>query len=124
MNIPIYNRLSSHSSIAKRKNAYDRAQADYDQALRDVEAEVLRAVADRDGASDALKQADTRASLQEEAFALNGKRFEQGLISSIEYQTASNSYLNALAEQLNARLQYFIKNSVVNYYKGIPYLEQ
>ena len=124
LNIPIYNRLSSHSNIAKRKNAYDRAQADYDQTLRDVEAEVLRAVADRDGASDALKQAETRASLQEEAFALNGKRFEQGLISSIEYQTASNSYLNALAEQLNARLQYFIKNSVVNYYKGIPYLEQ
>ena len=124
LNIPIYNRLSSHSSIAKRKNAYDRAQADYDQALRDVEAEVLRAVADRDGASDALKQAEARATLQTEAFALNGKRFEQGLISSIEYQTASNSYLNALAEQLNARLQYFIKNSVVNYYKGIPYLEQ
>ena len=124
LNIPIYNRLSSHSNIAKRKNAYDRAQADYDQALRDVEAEVLRAVADRDGASDALRQAETRAALQEEAFALNNKRFEQGLISSIEYQTASNSYLNALAEQLNARLQYFIKNSVVNYYKGIPYLEQ
>ena len=124
LNIPIYNRLSSHSNIAKRKNAYDRAQADYDQALRDVEAEVLRAVADRDGASDALKQAETRASLQEEAFALNGKRFEQGLISSIEYQTASNSYLNALAEQLNARLQYFIKNSVVKYYGGIPYLDQ
>lgn len=124
LNIPIYNRLSSHSNIAKRKNAYDRAQADYDQALRDVEAEVLRAVADRDGAADALKQAETRAALQEEAFSLNGKRFEQGLISSIEYQTASNNYLNALAEQLNARLQYFIKNSVVNYYKGIPYLEQ
>lgn len=124
LNIPIYDRLSSHSNIAKRKNAYDRAQADYDQALRDVEAEVLRAVADRDGAADALKQAETRAALQEEAFSLNGKRFEQGLISSIEYQTASNNYLNALAEQLNARLQYFIKNSVVNYYKGIPYLEQ
>ena len=124
LNIPIYDHLSRHSNIAKRKNAYDRAQADYDQALRDVEAEVLRAVADRDGAADALRQAETRASLQEEAFSLNGKRFEQGLISSIEYQTASNNYLNALAEQMNARLQYFIKNSVVSYYKGIPYLEQ
>jgi outer membrane protein len=124
LNIPIYDRLSSHSNIAKRKNAYDRAQADYDQALRDVEAEVLRAVADRDGAADALKQAEARATLQQEAFSLNGKRFEQGLISSIEYQTASNNYLNALAEQLNARLQYYIKNSVVTYYGGVPYLEQ
>lgn len=124
LNIPIFDRLSGHSNIAKRKNAYDRAQADYDQALRDVEAEVLRAVADRDGAADALKQAEIRATLQQEAFALNGKRFEQGLISSIEYQAASNNYLNALAEQLNARLQYFIKNSVVNYYKGISYINQ
>ena len=124
LNIPIYDHLSKHSNIAKKKNAYDRAQAEYEQSLRDVEAEVLRAVADRDGAADALQQAETRAVLQQEAFALNNKRFEQGLISSIEYQTASNNYLNALAEQMNARLQYYIKNSVVSYYKGIPYLEQ
>ncbi len=124
LSIPIFDRLSKHSNIAKRKNAYDRAQADYEQTLQTVEAEVRRAIADRDGSADALRQADTRAELQQEAYALNTKRFEQGLISSIEYQTASNNYLNALAEQLNARLQYFIKNSVVNYYGGIHYIEQ
>ena len=124
LSIPIYDRLSNHSNIAKKKNAYTRAKADYDQTLRDVEAEVLRAVSDRDGAADALRQAEIRADLQQEAFSLNNKRFEQGLISSIEYQTASNNYLNALAEQLNARLQYFIKNSVVTYYGGTPYIEQ
>ena len=124
VSIPIYNRLSNHTNIAKRKNALDRAEADYEQTLQTVEAEVRRAIADRDGTADALRQADTRAALQQEAFALNGKRFEQGLISSIEYQTASNLYLNALAEQMNARLQYFIKNSVVQYYGGTPYLQQ
>ena len=124
MSIPIYDRFSKHSNIAKRKNALDRAEADYEQTLQTVEAEVRRAVADRDGTVDALCQAEIRAALQQEAFALNGKRFEQGLISSIEYQTASNNYLNALAEQLNARLQYFIKNSVVKYYAGTSYIEQ
>ncbi len=124
LSIPIFDRLSKHSNIAKRKNAYDRAQADYEQTLQTVEAEVRRAIADRDGSADALRQADTRAELQQEAYALNTKRFEQGLISSIEYQTASNNYLNALAEQLNAWLQYFIKCSVVTYYSGTPYIEQ
>ena len=124
LSIPIFDRLSKHSNIAKRKNAYDRAQADYEQTLQTVEAEVRRAIADRDGSADALCQAATRADLQSEAFALNTKRFEQGLISSIEYQTASNNYLNALAEHLNARLQYFIKNSVVYYYGGTSYIEQ
>ena len=124
MSIPIYDRLSKHSNIAKRKNASDRAQADYEQTLQTVEAEVRRAIADRDGSADALRQAATRADLQSEAFELNTKRFEQGLISSIEYQTASNNYLNALAEHLNARLQYFIKCSVVTYYGGTAYIEQ
>jgi outer membrane protein len=124
LSIPIFDRLSSHSNIAKRKNAYDRAQADYEQTLQTVEAEVRRAIADRDGSADALRQAATRADLQSEAFELNTKRFEQGLISSIEYQTASSTYLNALAEHLNARLQYFIKCSVVTYYGGTPYINQ
>ncbi len=124
LSIPIFDRLSKHSNIAKRKNAYERAKADYEQTLQTVEAEVRRAIADRDGSADALLQAATRADLQEEAYQLNGKRFEQGLISSIEYQTASNNYLNALAEHLNAQLQYFIKNSVVNYYGGTPYINQ
>ena len=124
MSIPIYDRLSAHSKIAKKKNALARAEADYEQTLQTVEAEVRRAIADRDGSADALRQAATRADLQSEAFELNTKRFEQGLISSIEYQTASNNYLNALAEHLNARLQYFIKCSVVTYYGGTPYIEQ
>ena len=124
LSIPIFNRLSSHSNIAQKKNAYDRAKADYEQELQTVEAEVRRAIADRDGAADALQQAEIRASLQKEAFNLNAKRFEQGLISSIEYQTASNTYLNALAEQMNSRLQYFIKSSVVTYYGGTPYINQ
>ena len=124
MSIPIYGRLSNKSNIAKKRNAYERARADYEQTLQTVAAEVRRAIADRDGTADALRQAASRAELQQEAFALNNKRFEQGLISSIEYQTASNTYLNALAEHLNAQLQYFLKNSVVNYYGGTPYLEQ
>ena len=124
LSIPIFDRLSKHSNIARKKNAYDRAQADYEQTLQTVEAEVRRAIADRDGSADALRQAAVRAELQEEAYTLNGKRFEQGLISSIEYQTASGNYLNALAEHLNARLQYFIKSSVVTYYGGTPYIEQ
>ena len=124
LSIPIYDRLSRHSTISRRKNAYIKAKADYDQAVQQVEAEVYRAVADCEGTADAMRQAETRAELQEEAFALNAKRFEQGLISSIEYQTASNTYLNALAEKMNAKMQHFIKKSVVKYYKGIHYLEQ
>lgn len=124
LSIPIFDQLSRHSNIQRKKNAYARASAQYDQTMQQIEAEVLRAVADRNGASAAYAQSYKRAAVQKEAFALNQKKFEQGLISPIEYQTSSNNLLNAQAEKLNALLQFLIKKSVVAYYQGVSYIQQ
>ena len=124
LRIPIYGRLSGQSAILRKKNAYKKAQTQYDQTMREIETEVRRAVQDRDGASSAFLQANKRASVQEEAYRLNSRKFEQGLISSIELQNATNNYLNARTERLNTLLKYYIKRSIVLYYNGISYLNQ
>ena len=124
LNIPIYDRLQKHTALARKRNAYQRSSMEYDKSLRDVESEVRRAVQDRDGAEAALLQAERRAEVYDEAFKLNARKFEQGLISSIEYNTASSNYLKARAERLNAELQYQLKRRVVEYYNGVPYLAQ
>ena len=122
--IPIYDRLQKYTTLSKRKNAYQRASLEYDKSLRDIESEVRRAIQDRDGAESALLQAERRADVYDEAYKLNARKFEQGLISSIEYNTASSNYLKAKAEKLNAELQYQLKRRVVEYYNGVSYLEQ
>ena len=124
LSIPIYDGLSRQSNIVRKKNAYRRAEAEYHQTLHEVESEIQRAVQDRDGAMAALKQADRRAKAQQEAYAINSKKFEQGLISPLELKTSSDNHLNAQAEHLNAQLKYFIKSCIVRYYNGTPYLEQ
>ena len=124
LSIPIFDRLSRRSNIARRKTAYARAGAQYDQTMKDIENEVYRAVSDRDGAMAAYLQAERLSEAQQEAYRLDTRRFEQGLISSIEYRTSSESYLNAQAERLGAKFKYMIKDSVVRYYGGTPYLEQ
>ena len=124
LNIPIYDRLQKHTTLAKKRNAYQRASLEYDKSLRDVESEVRRAIQDRDGAESALLQAERRADVYDEAFKLNARKFEQGLISSIEYNTASSNYLKAKAERLNAELQYQLKRRVVEYYNGVSYIDQ
>ncbi len=124
MNIPIFTGLRKHSNIRRHKNAVKVAQAEYDQARREIENEVRRAVQDRDGAGAAFMQAQRRSEVQEEAYWLNTKKMEQGLISAIEYQTATNNYLKAKAERLNSLCQYLIKRSVVRYYAGEEYINQ
>ena len=124
MSIPIYNRLQGHDNVARKRNALKKMTAQYDQQRRDVESEVRRAVQDRDGAESAYTQAFRKAGVQEQAWQLNAKKMEQGMISPIEYQTATNNYLRAKADEMNSLFKYLIKQAVVRYYNGIEYINQ
>jgi len=124
LQIPIWNRLSRHSAISRRKHAYDKATAELDQKRRDVESEVRRAVQDRDGSATAYQLAQRKAEVQAEAYSLNLKKLEQGLISLLEFQTANNNYLKAQADEMNSLFKYLIKQAVVRYYNGVEYIDQ
>ncbi len=124
MSIPIWGRMQKQSRIAKQRNALAKATAEYDQKRRDVESEVRRAVQDRDGSEAAYEQARYKSEIQEEAYNLNLKKMEQGLISPLELQTATNNYLKSKADEMNSQFKYLIKDAVVKYYSGVEYVNQ
>ncbi len=124
MSIPIYNRLQGHDNVARKRNAVKKMTAQYDQKRRDVESEVRRAIQDRDGAESAYTQAQRKAKVQADAYTLNLKKLEQGLISHLEFQTANNNYLKAQADEMNSLFKYLIKQAVVRYYNGVEYVNQ
>ena len=124
LSIPIWDRLAKASRISKKRHALDKATAEYDQKRRDVESEVRRAIQDRDGAATAYQQAQRKAEVQAEAYTLNLKKLEQGLISPLEFQTANNNYLKAQADEMNSLFKYLIKQAVVRYYNGVEYVNQ
>lgn len=124
VSIPIFNRLSGHVNVAKKKNALAVASAEYDQKCREVDSEVRRAIRDSEGAYAAYEQAKYKEEVQDEAYRLNLRKFDQGLISSIEYKTAGDDFLKARADKLNSLYKYLIKRSVVKYYGGEEYINQ
>ena len=124
LSIPIWNRMSKHSAISRKQHALDKATAEYDQKRRNVESEVRRAIQDRDGAATAYLQAQRKAEVQAEAYTLNLKKLEQGLISPLEFQTANNNFLKAQADEMNSLFKYLIKQAVVRYYNGVEYVNQ
>jgi outer membrane protein len=124
ISIPIWNRLSKQSNISRKRHALEKATAELDQKRRDVESEVKRAIQDRDGSATAYEQAQRKAEVQAEAYTLNLKKLEQGLISPLEFQTANNNYLKAQADEMNSLFKYLIKQAVVRYYNGVEYVNQ
>ena len=124
LTVPLYNRLKGVSNIQKKKHAYNKARLELDQKRMDIEMEVSRAVQDCKGASVSYIQSLKKSCVQEEAFRLNRKKLEQGLISSLEFQTANNNYLKAKSDEMNSLFKYLIKKAVVKYYSGIEYIDQ
>ncbi len=124
LSIPIYNRLQSHSEISRRKNLYVRASAELEQRNRETESAVRKAFNECEAAMTAYLQAQKKTAIQQEAYQLNLKKMEQGLISGLEYQAAVNNYLKAKSDNMNSLFKYLIRQSVVKYYSGIEYVNQ
>lgn len=124
LSIPLWDRMARSSRISKGKNALRRAEAQLDENTRKITSEVHRAVQDMNGQEASYIQARRLSEVQQEAFALNGRKLEEGLISPLEFQTASNNYLKAKADEMGSLLKFLIKQSVVKYYSGIPYQDQ
>lgn len=124
LSFPIYNRLSRFSNLSKKENEFKRAEAQYKQTVHDIESEVSRAVLDKERALKSLILAIKRKNAQRETYLLHEKKMKQGMVSPVEFQTITNSYLNARAEEINALLEYYLKRSVVQYYKGTSYIDQ
>lgn len=124
LSLPIFDRLSRYSAISKKKNAVAAAQAEYDQKCHEVDTEVRKAFQDSDDAMAAWLQASRKEAVQDEAYRLNSRKLEQGLISPIEYRAATDNYLKAKADKYNSLFKYLIKQSVVRYYSGEEYISQ
>ncbi|MBR5166814.1 MAG: TolC family protein [Salinivirgaceae bacterium] len=124
LSIPIFNRLQGHSEVSKKKNSYVRATAELEQKNRETESAVRKAYSDCNTAMATYVQSCKKTEIQQEAYQLNLKRMEQGLISGLEYQTAVNNYLKAKSDNMNSLFKYLIKQSVLKYYSGIDYVNQ
>ena len=124
LSIPIFNRLQGHSEVSRKKNLYVRATAELEQKNRETESAVRKAYNDCNTAMATYVQSCKKTEIQQEAYQLNQKRMEQGLISGLEYQTAVNNYLKAKSDNMNSLFKYLIKQSVLKYYSGVDYVNQ
>ena len=70
------------------------------------------------------QQGDKKVNAAQLVYDGATKKFEKGLISALELQTASTTLLQAKAERLKARLQHIIKQRMVDYYSGKPIIRE
>ncbi len=117
LSIPIYSKGQRSLALNKSKNEVSRAQARLEQAQRERDNALCRARDEVATAQAAARQAARMAEVKHQAFLLAQRQYALGLITAIEYQTASQSFLTAEADSINALLQLQLKQHQLNYYR-------
>lgn len=116
LSIPIYSKGQRSLALNKSKNEVSRAQARLEQAQRERDNALCRARDEVATAQAAARQAARMAEVKHQAFLLAQRQYALGIITAIEYQTASQSFLTAEADSINALLQLQLKQHQLNYY--------
>lgn len=120
LSIPIFNGLSARSAKRRAANAYRSAQLEQVAVARAVESEVAQTWQEMQSYGKQYVQGRKKVSAAQLAYEGAEKKFEHGLISALDLQTAANTLLQAKSDKLRARLQYIIKMRLVDYYNGEP----
>jgi len=118
ISIPIFSGMSRSSSVRRAKAALRKAESQRDEELRRLHDDIAAAVADRRGYAMEILALEAKVESDFEAYTLNRRKFEEGLLSMIDLQISANTYYASRVSLLQKQMLYILKTKLIDYYKG------
>lgn len=118
LSIPIFSCLSRISSRNRARYAYEQAKEQFNEERRHLHDDIAAAVIDRDGYASEIRSLTAKVDADAEAYKLNVRKYEEGLLSLIDLQLSANSYFSSRIELLQKQMLFLLKDKLVEYYKG------
>lgn len=120
LSIPIFGGLTRRTSVNRARNNWRIAEQNRTETLRTLQNEVAQAYQQMLGYGKEFVQASKKSDAARLAYEAVSGKYERGMVSALDLQTAADKLLEARSERLRARLQYILKVRMVAYYNGEP----
>lgn len=118
LTIPLFSNLNRISNVKRAKYSLEKARSVREESMRKLHDDIALAVADRDGYAMEIQSLKAKNISDREAYDLNKRKYEEGLMSLIDCQLSANTYYSSKLELLRKQMLYILKNKLVDYYKG------
>ena len=118
LSIPIFSGLQRRSSANMARNAWRSAELDEIAVRNAVESEVTQSYQQMKGYAKQYIVGQKMLEAAQLAYDGIAAKFEKGLVTAIDLQTASTTLLQAKSDCLRSKLQYVIEYRMVEYYNG------
>lgn len=120
LSIPIFNGLSSRTSVKQARLGRINAELQLQDQKNQLYASVQQAYNDATASKRQFDASDKSLKATERAFEYAEKRYEVGMMNSLEFNTASNNLARVQSELLRAKYDYIFKMKVLDFYQGKP----
>ena len=124
LNIPILNGFSVRNSVERSKIALERSKIAYNQQELDLERNVYTAFTDAKGALNAYEAAVIAMEARTESYNYAKERFAAGMMNAFDLNQSQTLYANAQSEIIRTKYDYIFRVKVVEFYFGIPIMQQ
>ena len=118
LSIPIFSGLERRTVARKARNAWRSAELDEIAVRNAVESEVTQSYQQMKGYAKQYLLGQKKVEAAQLAYDGIAAKFEKGLVTAIDLQTASTTLLQAESDRLRSKLQYVIEYRMVEYYNG------
>jgi outer membrane protein len=118
MQIPIFSRFSTRTSVRKAKLNYEYAQVSTQLAKNTLSKTIIQALADLQAAVKNYQSASKTFESNKEALNVTKQRFDNGFVNTLDYNTALTNYNKSQNDMINARYQMIFRSKVIDYYLG------
>lgn len=115
--IPILASWQRRTAIANSKLNVIKSELDIDSKKQQVNEDVFNAYTDLKMAYNKFVATEKNIAASNEAYKYADEKYKAGLLNSLEFETAKNRKLSALADQIQAKYEYFFRKVILNYYK-------
>jgi len=123
LQIPVFSRGNIRSEVRKAKLNLEEAETNLEMTKQQIWFEIQNNNNELASLSKEMAQTERRLEADELAFIAAEKKFEQGLIGTVEYFTAKNRLASTKSQQIQTRLQWEIKTRMNEFYEGKRFWE-
>jgi len=118
LNVPIFNRFSTRTSVQQSKIGMEQARLSALETEKNLQQQVETIYQDAVAGIYRYKSAKTQMELADESYRLSEQQFNLGMINAVELLKVKTSLLNSKMELIQSKYSAILNLKILDYYMG------
>ncbi len=123
LTIPIFNGWQIQKEVNNARLGIKNAQLQFENERKTLYKEIQQAWLDARAAMNKYMAMKKTVASMKESFRYTSEKFNVGLVTSMDYNTAKTQLTKAQSDLLSAKYEFVFKINVLNFYRGKPFVQ-